>query len=224
VVAVICRAVAFEQHADRRNVFIGQLASAAEIGSQERVFLGDPADTEAENQTPAAEMMNRGGLFCDEQRIALWKHEDPGAEPDGFSPGSQVAERCERLEEVAKRLGKIRRDQDVIIRPERRVAELFCFLGDRDHRHAVTEAAVVRQVQTEDHGRRPLTGPREPVACRASAGLRCRAATQPRRSARSTQRRDPRPCVRPPPRRHRAAPAVDQVVLHRRRRLPQQDR
>jgi hypothetical protein len=39
----------------------------------------------------------------------------------------------------------------VVGRPQRRVAEFVGELADDDHRVAVPEAAVVRQVQSEDH-------------------------------------------------------------------------
>ena len=57
VIAVECRALTHGQLADRRDALIGQAVAGAEVGSLERVFLGDPADPDTERQTPAAAVL-----------------------------------------------------------------------------------------------------------------------------------------------------------------------
>jgi hypothetical protein len=86
------RRVRLEEGAHRHDVLVGECSAGVEVGAQVAVLLRDPADTDAECQASAAEMVHRGRLLGDEQRIALRKHEHPCRQPDLFGSGGEIAE------------------------------------------------------------------------------------------------------------------------------------
>jgi hypothetical protein len=85
-------------------------------------------------------------LLGDKHRIPLREHENAGSEPNAAGLRREVAERGERLQDVAEWFGTTRREQHMIVGPERRIAECFGRLGDIDNRVSISQPAVVRQV------------------------------------------------------------------------------
>ncbi len=70
------------QGAHHTDVLVGSLSACAEVAADGFGFLADPPDTDAQLEASAAEPIEGGELFGQDQRVALRQDQYAGREPD----------------------------------------------------------------------------------------------------------------------------------------------
>src|SRR5438128_5766183 len=117
-----------EEKAQRAHPLVDDRATVhvLRIGEERLVLLAVGARADAEDHTPARELVERGHLLGEHRYAAHRKHDDAGRDPELRRPRGDVAESDERLVEV-RRLGELALDvalgRHVVVAPDRVVAE-----------------------------------------------------------------------------------------------------
>ena len=198
----------------RRWVQISRMAStrsrmtakrAGRVGAVVAHLLEVPAGPDAELEAPAGEVVERGRLVGEHDRVALDDQRDAGADAQALGRGGDRAERDERVERVrvlARQLVAARpralaagRDVRVLGDEDRVEAGVLGGAAERDGRdRLVGDEHRQAELHWATSGARSPAGGRRPARGRPAASrARCRSARRPWPAASGARRGSRRP-------------------------------
>src|SRR6266851_8228505 len=135
-------------HQSNRLIRIGPAPFVGSVKRPELLF--QPAGAQTRNKPSAAKDVDRRQLLRQMHCVAIRHHDHAGADFDLLRHGRDVSERRQRLEQVGgpDRTG-LRRHQDMVAHPYRRITRLLGMLRDfRDVRGRFPE---LRQMDSDSH-------------------------------------------------------------------------
>ncbi len=121
------------QDAHHLEVLVGDGAALGKGGTEGGKFLFHPTGTDPDNRASAGEIIEGGELLGQQERIAIWRDQDGGAQADALGDRTDPSQGSDGfIDGGAEALGKRRRIHDVIAHPNRVETEGLGPLGQRE--------------------------------------------------------------------------------------------